>query len=263
MFCEPASGSTFPKGTTTVTCTASDSATPPNTSTCTFTVTVNDCEDPRITCPTIAPIQLLPGDSCPTAVTFEASATDNCSVQSVVCAPPSGSTFPPGVTTVTCTATDTSNRTASCSFSITVYTSIRAHKFYDANTNGSQDQGEPPISGWKFKLGSTTKFTDGNGDATFTGLLPGSYTVTEVFPAGASWVSTTGGTSKTLTLACPTVVNFGNVCSLTPGGLTIGYWSNKNGQALETAADFTGLTAFCLRNANGTDRDFTGYACAE
>lgn len=45
----PASGSLFPKGTTTVTVTARDASN--NTSTCTFTVTVNDVTPPTITCP--------------------------------------------------------------------------------------------------------------------------------------------------------------------------------------------------------------------
>jgi len=39
----------------------------------------------------------------------------------VVCNPPSGSCFPLGVTTVTCTATDASGNTATCSFTITVF----------------------------------------------------------------------------------------------------------------------------------------------
>jgi len=38
----------------------------------------------------------------------------------VVCNPPSGSVFPVGTTTVTCTATDGSGATASCSFNVTV-----------------------------------------------------------------------------------------------------------------------------------------------
>src|SRR5262249_37214608 len=33
---------------------------------------------------------------------------------------------------------------------------------------------------------------------------------------------------------------------------------NRNGQRLETSADFTALNAMCLRNANGTIKTFTG-----
>lgn len=47
--------------------------------------------------------------------------TDNCPGVVVVCSPPSGSAFNLGVTTVTCTATDSGGATASCSFTVTVW----------------------------------------------------------------------------------------------------------------------------------------------
>jgi hypothetical protein len=53
-------------------------------------------------------------------------------------------------------------------------------------------------------------------------------------------------------------VEFGNLCLGGGGGLTLGFWSNRNGQRLETDADFTALNAMCLRNPNGTIRTFTG-----
>jgi len=54
-------------------------------------------------------------------VTFTATATDNCDLTpSIVCAPPSGSLFPIGTTTVTCTATDDCGNTDSCTFDIEV-----------------------------------------------------------------------------------------------------------------------------------------------
>jgi HYR domain len=42
-------------------------------------------------------------------------------VQSLTCNPPSGSIFPVGTTTVTCTATDASGNTAQYTFNVTVY----------------------------------------------------------------------------------------------------------------------------------------------
>ncbi|MEW6209598.1 MAG: HYR domain-containing protein, partial [Acidobacteriota bacterium] len=39
----------------------------------------------------------------------------------VACVPPSGSVFPTGTTTVTCTATDAQGLTDTCSFSVTVF----------------------------------------------------------------------------------------------------------------------------------------------
>src|SRR5262249_1835986 len=60
---------------------------------------------PPTVCPGAPPVQ-LPPDQCAAKVNYAPSASDNCTVASVVCVPPSGSSFPPGVTSVTCTATD-------------------------------------------------------------------------------------------------------------------------------------------------------------
>jgi len=54
-------------------------------------------------------------------VTFASSASGGCSPPpTVVCNPPSGSTFPVGLTTVTCTAGDICGQAAECSFTVTV-----------------------------------------------------------------------------------------------------------------------------------------------
>jgi uncharacterized repeat protein (TIGR01451 family) len=116
-----ASGSTFPKGTTTVNATATDAA--GNTATCSFTVTVNDTENPVISCP--ANITLEP--TCPTGAmaTYTAPVgTDNCpgAITTRTAGLASGSVFPIGTTTVTHVVTDTSGNTASCSFTVTVLT---------------------------------------------------------------------------------------------------------------------------------------------
>ena len=45
-----------------------------------------------------------------------------------------------------------------------------------------------------------------------------------------------------------------NVCLGPGGGLTLGFWSNKNGQALITSSDLQHLRDdFCLRNADGSE----------
>jgi lysophospholipase L1-like esterase len=55
------------------------------------------------------------------AVTYTTpSASNGQAPVTVACAPPSGSTFPIGATTVQCTATDSLNRSASCTFPVTV-----------------------------------------------------------------------------------------------------------------------------------------------
>lgn len=48
----------------------------------------------------------------------------------------------------------------------------------------------------------------------------------------------------------------------TTGGLTIGFWSNKNGQALETITDFSKLDTLNLRTANGGLETFSTAAGA-
>jgi hypothetical protein len=118
--CAPPSGASFAKGITTVTCTASDTS--GHSSSCTFTVTVQDTQSPVIVCPAnLTVIAARPGDTT-VIITYAAPmATDNCAVQSILCMPPSGSAFPLGTTTISCTATDTSGNNAGCSFSVTVF----------------------------------------------------------------------------------------------------------------------------------------------
>jgi hypothetical protein len=116
--CSPPSGSFFPIGSTQVTCTATDAA--GNTSSCSFTVTVNDTEAPTITCPANIAVDNDPGQ-CDAVVSYLAPTTgDNCPDAAAACSPPSGSAFPVGTTTVTCTATDAADNTSSCSFTVTV-----------------------------------------------------------------------------------------------------------------------------------------------
>ena len=118
--CMPPSGSTFARGTTTVTCTATDSSR--NATSCRFTVTVNDTRNPTIACPaSFTALAARPGDATAIISYAAPTAADNCAVQSVICTPPSGSAFPLGATTVSCTATDTSGNTVSCTFSVTVF----------------------------------------------------------------------------------------------------------------------------------------------
>ena len=119
--CAPASGATFPLGTTTVTCSATDGAT--NVASGSFTVTVRDTFAPTITVP--ANISVEETGPAGTPVTYVATATDLVSVSIVpVCAPVSGTTFPLGTTTVACTATDGAGNAASKSFTVTVRDTI-------------------------------------------------------------------------------------------------------------------------------------------
>ena len=111
--CDPPQGQ-FPVGTTTVTCTDDDT-----NATCQFTITVNDTQSPTITCPMNVTGGTDP-DVCTAVREFSAPGLDNCPNVQVMCTPTSGSSFPLGTTTVTCTATDASGNNASCAFTETV-----------------------------------------------------------------------------------------------------------------------------------------------
>jgi hypothetical protein len=110
---------------------------------------------------------------------------------------------------------------------------LNVRKFYDANANGAYDQGEGDqyIEGWKVNI------NDGEAFDVFTPasvmLYAGDYEVTEYDPLESNWFHTTdnpvdmtleGGDNKT--------VEFGNLCVGAGGGLTKGFWSNKNGEKL-------------------------------
>ena len=115
--CTPASGSLFPIGQTTITCTASDAAGNQATSV-TFTLTVQDTTPPLIIVP--ATITVEASSAAGAAVSYTATAADTVGVQTFGCSPASGSTFPIGTTTVTCSATDTRNNTAVKTFDVKI-----------------------------------------------------------------------------------------------------------------------------------------------
>ena len=116
--CTPASFATFLLGDTTVTCTATDTS--GNTAACTFTVTVNDTEAPVVSCPADRTAPNDPGQASAVVAYPAATVTDNAPAATVACTPVSGSAFPLGSTSVTCTAADTAGNQAHCSFHVTV-----------------------------------------------------------------------------------------------------------------------------------------------
>jgi hypothetical protein len=152
---------------------------------------------------------------------FDSSKTDNFKVEDVVVPPP-----PPPQST------------------------LHVTKYYDTNANGQQDLGETDITGWQVNL---------TGDANNPYLTPwdfvvtpGTFTVSEGTPIQSNWLHTPLA-SVTTTVADGDVSNikFGNVCTGGGGGLTLGFWSNKNGQALETTSRLATLSALNLVDGKG------------
>ena len=80
-------------------------------------------------------------------------------------------------------------------------------------------------------------------------------------PSGTSGIPASTGFTCTLAGSPPAAaqLNFGNVCLGAGGGLTLGFWSNKNGQALFGDDDLALMVTLNLRNPNGSAFDPISY----
>jgi hypothetical protein len=86
---------------------------------CSDTVTVSDTTAPSMSCPA-SPVSAECTAPVGAPVTFPATAQDNCSTVTPLCSPASGSTFPIGSTLDTCSGTDASGNTSTCTFTVQV-----------------------------------------------------------------------------------------------------------------------------------------------
>jgi len=152
-------------------------------------------------------------------------------------------------------------------------------KFYDANANGRYDSGETLITGWEVAIADQEinwfnhswidyiRFTpvDLVGDA-------GTYHTGEVTANETNWrftaataadgsMVTTNHVDTPLADGDDKTIRFGNLCLGAGGGLTLGYWSNKNGQASfnNIPNGLAMLTALNLRDAAGANFDPANY----
>ncbi|MCB9232137.1 MAG: HYR domain-containing protein [Bacteroidia bacterium] len=113
-----ASTASFPVGTTTNTFLVTDAHS--NTNNCSFTVTVVDNESPVITCPANISVNASSNNCSPIVTWTSPSPTDNCAITTQTQTHNSGSSFPPGNTTVTYTVGDAAGNSTSCSFTVSV-----------------------------------------------------------------------------------------------------------------------------------------------
>ncbi|XP_033125734.1 hyalin-like isoform X3 [Anneissia japonica] len=142
--CDYISGSTFYDVSTTVTCNATDNY--DNTGNCTFTITIYDDEDPVINCPADIEVCAETG-SIAASVTWEPiNATDNCCDNvNITSDYTSGDEFEIGENVVLYTATDCSENSASCSFTIKVidceapFLNCSQNVEFDADDNCTSD----------------------------------------------------------------------------------------------------------------------------
>jgi hypothetical protein len=172
----PASGSTFPLGTTTVNASATDAA--GNTTTGSFTVTVQDTTPPGLAIFAPGPVEATSPSGA--VVTFTGSASDIVSgAVAVSFTPASGSTFPLGSTTVHASATDAAGNTTTDNFTVTVrdttapvITSVVAspavlwppnHKMVSVSVSGEAQEAVSTVTGQILSVTSNEP-DDGLGD---------------------------------------------------------------------------------------------------
>ena len=121
--CSPTSGSLFPVGSASFTCSAVDAQQQKVSCTSNVVVmsaTAHPAPPLGLTCPTIAPVRDT-GNSGNTAVRFANPTFSGGTAPVIVsCSPKSGSQFGIGTTTVSCQATDAARQTAACTTSATV-----------------------------------------------------------------------------------------------------------------------------------------------
>ncbi len=131
--------------------------------------------------------------------------------------------------------------------------------FYDANVNGIQDNGEQEITGWEFRVFGHNNLHLWKQTPRCAYVLAGDYAVIERHPNELNWIHNTATEVEfDVDTGYTENVTFGNVCVGAGGGFTLAYWSNRNGQQLETRNDFAALTALNLVTGQGTAQDFTG-----
>jgi len=263
------SGDTFGLGSHTVTYTATMDVDQSVLSTCDVTFKVVAPTLPQITsCPTVAAVNGA-GQCSATATFTPPTATGNCdgSTITVVCDHASGSSFPIGTTKVTCSATDVCGQSASCCFNVVVKGQICVTKFYDSDFSGAKNGSEVVIANWKITLSDgQCGYTGTDGKVCFN-VVAGTYTVTEELKTG--YIATAGTTRTGVVVDsthCNPSVCIGNVKVANTGALTMGFWQNKNGQAIITSycapAGHTSLCAFLRGYAPFQDLSATANCTA-
>jgi len=139
VVCTPSSGSPFAVGTNEVVCIASDAC--GNATTNTFTVTVNDVENPTITCPVDITQNADTGFCYATVALGTPAVGDNCSVGSVTNDAPSQTQFPVGTNVVVWTVTDIHGNSNTCSQTVIVLDVQAPSIACPANINTVADSG--------------------------------------------------------------------------------------------------------------------------
>ncbi|MFN8396638.1 MAG: HYR domain-containing protein [Bacteroidia bacterium] len=290
----PASGSSFPVGTTVNTFRVTDAQ--GRTATCSFNVTVSDVQAPTITCPANLSVNNTSG-LCSGVATFSTpSGTDNCagvtSTQTSGIA--SGGTYPLGPTTNVFRATDAAGNTGTCSFTVTVVDAqapsitcpangsvtagtgaCSATYTYTAPTGTDNCAGSTTTqtgglaSGATYPLGVTTnvfRVTDAAGNTTtcsFTVTVGDAQAPAITCPANGTATAVTGTCAATFTYTAPVGTdNCAGVTTTQTAGSASGA-SFPVGVTTNTfrATDAAGNTTTCSFTVTITDGQAPSISC--
>jgi uncharacterized repeat protein (TIGR01451 family) len=283
--CTPASGSFFPVGTNTVTCTNTDGLV------ASFYVAVLDVEAPVITCPTNMVLSADPGSCSRSNVTYSVGFSDNCPGATILqtAGLPSGSTFPAGPTLNSFVVTDASGNSNSCTFTVDIIDTqgpvITCPTNITVNTALGQCSSNVsftvtavdgcgfvtnlvsvPASGSIFPVGVTTvtnMATDNSGNisvCTFTITVHDSQPPTIACPAditvnanpGACFASSVSLGAPTASDTCGSVTVSNNAPATFPVGTNLVTW---------TAVDLSGNTATCQQRVIVKDNQGPVITC--
>ncbi|MBK9008976.1 MAG: HYR domain-containing protein [Anaerolineae bacterium] len=190
--CSQSSGSTFPLGITTVSCTSTDQA--GNSSVGSFTITVQDTTAPTLPLPADMTVEAT--SAAGAVVNFSATANDIVDgALAVTCAPPSGSAFAIATTSVACSASDSSGNAVNGSFNVTVQDTTPP--VISPMANIVVDTSSKQLAPIFYSTPTTTDAVDGPGVAT---CVPPSGSL---FPHGTTIVT------------CTAIDSHGNTSSIT------------------------------------------------
>ncbi len=289
--CDRASGSTFPIGTTVVTCQATDGDDVTSSVTASFRVTVNDTDLALTGLP--AGITTAPSGPSGAVVNYTppTAADEDGNSPPVDCSPASGSTFPVGVTTVTCTTSDLDDTpsTRSATFTVRVGDADLALTFVPANLHfvagssrgatlfyggpGVVDE-ESPVpnatcdhpSGTVVPIGITTvtcQATDSDDTpSTVTATFQVTVTDTDIaltnVPLGFNVNAFPGSPGATITYTAPSVTDDdAGAATCVPGSGSTFPIGTTNVTCWVTDADDTPNTATAVFPVTVNDTDFT------
>ncbi|MBX2827118.1 MAG: HYR domain-containing protein [Flavobacteriaceae bacterium] len=265
----PASGSTFPVGTTAVTVTATDAS--GNTTSCTFNVTVNDTEDPIVTCPADITVSNDPGQ-CSAVVNFTPTVSDKCPGVTLVSSPASGSVFPVGTTLVTVTGTDAAGNTATCTFNVTVNDTENPTISCPADITVNNDPGDcgavvtyTAPTGSDNCPASTTVQTSGlpSGSIFPVGVTVNTFEVTDATGNTATCsFNVTVIDNENPTITCPADITASNDPGVCEAAITVPQPTFDDNCFTNGCVRNDDLESYALGSINGQDANWVGWTGA-